>query len=156
MNHPDSLYGVFLQVIRSHFHRTHELLDDIGLYPGQPPLLMILGKHDGQSQKDLANKLNIKPATITVMVNRLQKAQLVERRPDENDQRVSRVFLTEKGKEIYYEAQQLMKTVESECFQNFSVEEKILLRRFLLQMRDNLQESLNKKSQIDTDGDDQI
>lgn len=138
-NNPDSLYSLFLQVIRSHFHRTHEVLDNIGLYPGQPQLLMILSKQDGQSQKDLASKLNIKPATITVMVNRMEKAEFVERRPDPNDQRVSRVFLTEKGKAVCLEVKNLMKTMESECFRHFSIEEKIVLRRLLLQIRDNLQ-----------------
>lgn len=134
----DSLYAVFGQVIRFHYSRTHMLLEKIGVYPGQPPLIFILGRQDGQSQKELAEKLHIKAATITVMLNRMENAGLIERRSDENDQRVSRVYLTDFGKKLGVEVKESLKVIEAECFQNFSAEEKIILRRLLMQMRDNL------------------
>ena len=51
-------------------------------------MLFALYKKDGQSQKDLAKQLNINPATITVMLTRMEKAGLLERRKDPDDQRV--------------------------------------------------------------------
>ncbi len=144
----DTLYYIFHQVLRFHYQRTHMLLDDIGLYPGQPGLLFALSVKDGQSQKDLANKLNIKPATITVMLNRMEKSNLVERHPDPEDQRVSRVYITKQGKEVCNELRKVMKIIDSECFKNFTEEEKVILRRLLMQMRDNLSEACDKKSEI--------
>lgn len=47
----DSLYYLYLEVNRMHYYRTHVLLEEIGLYHGQPPMLFILSKHDGLSQK---------------------------------------------------------------------------------------------------------
>lgn len=135
---PDSLYSIFSQVIRFHYYRVHMLLEKVGVYPGQPHLLFTLAKQDGQSQKDLAEKLHIKPATITVMLSRMEKAGFVKRCPDKDDHRVSRVYLTEKGKNLLVEVKEALKTIESDCFNNFTVEEQLLLRRLLMQMRDNL------------------
>lgn len=134
----DSLYAVFGQTIRLHYSRVHIILEKIGVYPGQPPLLFALAKSNGQSQKELAEKLHIKPATITVMLRRMETVKLIERRSDNNDQRVTRVFLTEQGQKVLREVKEAVKVMEEECFKNFSIEEQILLRRFFLQMRENL------------------
>ncbi|SUY48433.1 MarR family transcriptional regulator [Clostridium putrefaciens] len=147
-NH-NSLYHIFYQVIRVHYHRTHMLLDEIGVYPGQPPMLLALSKEDGQSQKELASKLNIKPATITVMLKRMEKAKLVERRQDSLDQRISRVYITEKGQEAWKDVHEVMKVIDKECFNNFTEEEQVLLRRLLIQVRDNLMDVCDKKAKCE-------
>ncbi|WMJ80177.1 MarR family transcriptional regulator [Clostridium sp. MB40-C1] len=141
----DSLYHIFIQVIRLHYHRTHILLEKVGVYPGQPPMLIALYHKDGQSQKELADKLKIKPSTITVMLRRMEKAQLVERRLDVEDQRVSRVYLTHQGKKICKEVKEIIQSIGSECFSGFTVEEKVLFRRLLMQMRDNLSNEEDNK-----------
>lgn len=141
----NSLYYVFLEIQRLHYYRSHKLLDEIGIYHGQPPMLFILNKKDGQSQKELADRLNVKPSTITVMLGRMEKSGLVERRQDDEDQRVSRVYITEEGKNVCEKAKEVMKNLEEECFGNLSSEEKIILRRLLLQIRDNLQAANHKE-----------
>ncbi|MCM8712096.1 MarR family transcriptional regulator [Clostridium sp. SYSU_GA19001] len=145
-HNPDSLYYAFSQVIRLHYHRIHVLLDEIGIYPGQPPLLMALGHNNGQTQRELADKLKIKPATITVMINRMEKSGLVERRQDTEDQRKSRVYLTEKGREVGLKVKDSINTINDEVFTNFTEEEKVLIRRFFLQMIDNLNKAMDKKT----------
>ncbi|MGE5582290.1 MAG: MarR family winged helix-turn-helix transcriptional regulator [Bacillota bacterium] len=134
----DSLYAVFHQVIRFHYCRAHMLLEKLGVYPGQPPLLFTLEKHGGLSQKELAEKLHIKAATVTVMLKRMENAKLVERRPDSNDQRVSRVYLTEYGQTVFNEVKESLEKIKQDCFQNFTAEERNLLRRLLMRVRDNL------------------
>lgn len=143
MDHPipDTLYGLYGQVNRLHYSRMHVLLEKMAVYPGQPPLLFALGRQDGQSQKELAEKMRLKPATVTVMLNRMERSGLVERRADPDDQRVSRVYLTGKGQVVLGEAKAAMKVIEEELFANFTDEEKMLLRRLFIQMRDNLQKN---------------
>ncbi len=136
---PDSLHDIFLEVIRFHYCRTHKLLEGIGVYPGQPPMLLELEREGGQSQSELAKKLNIKPATVTVMINRMEKVGLLERRQDLNDQRVSRVYLTHKGRDMCKELEKIKEKIDLECLANFTVEEQVLLRRLLMQVRDNLE-----------------
>jgi len=140
----DSLHYIFLDILRLHHHRTHALLDKIGIYPGQPPLLFILNKKDGQSQKELADKLRIAPATLTIMLKRMEKVNLVKREQDSDDQRISRVYITDKGKKVCKKAMKALSNLEEECFGNFTIEEKVILRRLLMQMRDNLLEVNNK------------
>ncbi|MFD0682185.1 MULTISPECIES: MarR family winged helix-turn-helix transcriptional regulator [unclassified Paenibacillus] len=139
----DSLHSVFMRVLRTHRHTMHSLLQDQEVYPGQPPLLFALSKQDGQSQKELAERLHIKPATLTVMLNRTEKNGLVERKPDDKDQRISRVYLTDKGREAHEEVRNAFKIMEAQCFENFTVEDQELLRKLLLQMYDNLKKNLD-------------
>lgn len=134
----DSLHYLFIEILRLHHLRTHTLLNEVGIYTGQPPLLFILNKEDGLSQKELAEKLMIAPATLTIMLKRMEKANLVKRKQDIHDQRISRVYITSKGREVCIKAKGALKNLEQECFGNFTMEEKIILRRLLMQMRDNL------------------
>ncbi|MDW8802156.1 MarR family transcriptional regulator [Clostridium sp. A1-XYC3] len=141
----DSLYMIFLEIIKLHYHRTHLLLDKVGVYPGQPPMLYALHRKNGQSQRELAEKLKIKPATITVMLSRMEKAGLVERKQDPDDQRISRVYLTDQGQEVWREVSEVVKIINNDCFNNFTSEEQILLRRLLMQVRDNLNKVCDEK-----------
>jgi len=135
----DSLYYLLLRVIRLHYHRSHTLLEEIGVYPGQPPLLYILHQKGGLSQTELANELKIKPSTITVMLNHMEKEELVKREKDPDDQRISRVYLTKKGKELFSELDKKINSISKECFANFNSEERIILRRLLKQIAENLE-----------------
>lgn len=141
----DSLYIVFSQIMKLHYYRTYTLFEKIGIYPGQHALLFTLNKSDGQSQKKLCEKLCIKPATITVMIKRMEKIGLVERKHDMDDQRIYRVYITEKGRKICIELIHMMKIIDKECFKSFTDEEKIIMRRLLMQVRDNLSIACNEK-----------
>lgn len=144
MTTEESVQDVFFQVIRLHFCRSHALLGEKGIHPGQQHLLIKLYKKNGQSQKELAKTMGIKPATITVMITRMEKNELIERKKDEKDQRVSRIFITEKGKEVCEEAKKINKKVEEECFKSFTIEEKVAFRRLLMQVRENLKIDSNE------------
>lgn len=134
----ESLYSLLWQVIRQHFIRHHRLLSKIGLHKGQPPILAMLWNRDGLTQKEIAEELRLRPSTVTVILKRMEKAGLLKREPDHYDMRISRVYLTQKGKDLRKDVEEIMKTMEEECFAGFTFEEKILLRRFFIQIRDNL------------------
>lgn len=144
-HHNDSLYGLFFQIEKLHYQRMHRLLEKINIYPGQPPLLIALTRKDGQSQKDLAEILHIKPATLTVMIGRMEKSGLVERRQDTEDQRVSRVYITDKGRKVCKQVTEIVNNMVKDCFNNFTEEEEALLRRLFMQIRDNLLAASEKK-----------
>lgn len=143
MDKEESLHTVFIDVMKLHCLRSYSLCKEMGLHPGQQHLLFSLYEKDGQIQRELANALKIKPATMTVMIKRTEKNGLVRRQQDKNDQRVWRVFITEKGKETCEKAKIAGEQLEGECFENFTVEEKVLLRRFLLQMKNNLSDKVD-------------
>lgn len=144
-NNKDTLQDTFMQVVRLNFKRAYELLTKIDIHPGQQHLLMHLAEDDGQSLKELTKKLEIKPATVTVMVQRMEKSGLVVKKPDEKDQRVSRIFITAKGHDICKKIEKIIEQMERECFEGFTVEEKIIFRRLLLQMRNNIEEKMKQE-----------
>lgn len=133
-----SPYYMFHQVMGLLHHRTHQLLENQGVYPGQPPLLFALHKEDGQSQKQLSDKLGVQPATMTMMVKRMTKAGLIERKQDQEDLRVSRVYLTKEGEETRKRLAIIMGQIEKECFGSLSEEESKQLKKLLAKMKQNM------------------
>jgi DNA-binding MarR family transcriptional regulator len=69
----------------------------IGVTRPQWQVLSLLSFNGGINQGGLAELLEVEPITLGRMIDRLQDAQLVERRPDPADRRAWRLFLTDKG-----------------------------------------------------------
>lgn len=65
---------------------------------GQNRVLALLVMQDGTSQKDLAYLLGIRPQSLTQALDTLEKGGFIERRQDEADKRVNRVYLTDAGR----------------------------------------------------------
>ena len=121
-----------------HRQRAEVLLSEIGLHVGQEMLLSGLWENEGITQTELAEYVGIQPATVTNMLQRLEREGIVDRKADFQDQRISRVYTTEKGRDMEEKVQQQWARLEQESFGGLSVEEKILLRRLLLQVFQNL------------------
>lgn len=128
------------QVCRLMRARMHALWEEIGLYRGQPFVLRILWEEEGITHSELANRLHVRPSTTSNMIKRMERAGFVERRPDLEDQRVSRVYLTDAGRAIRDQVRQVWRELDTATLAGFSAEERVLLRRFLLQIRDNMRE----------------
>jgi DNA-binding MarR family transcriptional regulator len=143
--HQESIDYLLAQVCRLHHARAHTLLEEVGLYRGQPKMLFALWEQEGLTHSELAAQSHVRPATITKMLQRMEKAGFVERRHDQEDQRVSRVYLTDAGRAIRSDVEQVWRMLEDETFMGFTLEERLLLRRFFLQMCENLIEATGGK-----------
>ena len=135
---PESIDFLLVQVCKAHRARAHALLEEIGLYQGQPHMLHLLWQEDGPTHGELAERLHVQPSTVTKMVQRMEKAGFVDRRDDVQDQRISRVYLTAAGRAVQEQVRGVWARLEAETFDGFTLEERVLLRRFFLQMRENL------------------
>ncbi len=135
---PESLDYLLAQVCRLHHARAHTLLEALGLYQGQPPILFALWEQEGLTHGDLAARLHVTSATVTRMLQRMEKAGFVVRRPDADDQRISRVYLADAGRTIRAGVEQVWRTLEAETFAGFDPPEQMLIRRLLERMRNNL------------------
>lgn len=69
----------------------------IGVTRPQWQVLTLLIRNEGINQGGLADILEVEPITLGRMIDRLQEADLVERRPDPADRRAWRLFITPKG-----------------------------------------------------------
>ncbi|MCZ7545932.1 MAG: MarR family transcriptional regulator [Anaerolineae bacterium] len=126
------------QVCRAHHALAQVLFGELGLYRGQPAVLELLWEQDGRTHTELGEALRVQPATVTKMMQRMEQAGFLERRPDPDDQRVSRVYLTPRAWEVRPAVMRIVETLAEVTMQDFTLEEQALLRRFLVQMRDNL------------------
>jgi len=134
----ESIDFLLAQVCRLHYSRDRILLEEFGLFRGQPPLLFALWEKEGRTHSELAEHLHVQPATITKMIKRMERAGFVERCQDTEDQRVSRVYLTDAGRNIRDAVEGVWHELEAQTFAGFSSEERALLSQFLLRIRDNL------------------
>ena len=63
---------------------------------------------EGISHGQLGGRMMLSKAPVTGLVDRLERAGLVERRPDENDRRVSRVVITPAGAKLWHSARETL------------------------------------------------
>ena len=63
-----------------------------GLTPPQMAILQILVRQDGMSLKELSRAMSLAHSTVSGIVDRLESKQMVERRADPDDRRVTRLY----------------------------------------------------------------
>lgn len=112
---------------------------ELGVHPGQVPVLEMVYTHRGISLRELAAMLHIKPPTVTVTVKRLERAGLICRRGDMMDMRISHIYLTEKGEKIREEISALGRENERLLMQGFSEEEQAEVVGYFRRMTENLE-----------------
>jgi DNA-binding MarR family transcriptional regulator len=140
-----SLEWLLGRVFRLHFIRSQELLGPLGIYPGQEHIFFPLAKRGERTQNELAELMGRRPATVAVMVRRMEKAGFVERMADEKDRRVTRVRLTDRGQNTASEIKTQFGRLNGECFEGFSEEERVTLAGYLERMGDNLASRLARQ-----------
>lgn len=80
------------RLLRRNFNRRAQML---GLSQSQSRVLAHLSRQQGVNQVTLADSMDIQPMTLGRLIDGLEKAGLVERRPDPQDRRAVQLFLTE-------------------------------------------------------------
>jgi len=70
----------------------------------------------------------------------MEAAGWIERRPDPDDRRISRVYLTEEGRALQEAVSALWHNLEVQTFAGLTVEQRDSLWHMLLQIRENLGE----------------
>lgn len=126
------------RVCKTHRNRARELLATIDLYVGQEMFLLQLWERDGLSLSEMAELVHVQPATASRMLDRMEASGLVDRRQDAKDGRVSRIYLTQEGRNLHGPVLNMWAELENISMANLTTDERILLRRLLLQVYQNL------------------
>ena len=134
----DYLGFQLLQVHKAHRARAEGALNKLGLHSGQEMLLLQLWIEEGMPQSQLAACMGVEPPTATKMLQRMEHAGLIERRADPEDARISRVYLTERGRALEQPVLEVWKQLEAQTVANLSPTEQALLHRLLMQVSTNL------------------
>ena len=98
---------------------------------GQGRIISLLRARDGISQKELAELLNIRPPSLSEVLDKLEANGLIERRQHEDDKRVSNVFITEKGSETAVRVEEARQSMADELLAGLSPQEQESLSELL-------------------------
>ena len=123
---------------RMHHRCFSNILQKDGLPPAQMGALKQIISQPGMSQQELADRLHVKRATTSVMLQKMERNGYISRTPDPADQRVSRIYPTDLSVQMDADNRRMVDTYFESCFNGFSEEEKNKLNRFLERLKDNL------------------
>ena len=126
-----------------HRGRLQEGQQSGAMHHGQGRLLFLLNKMEGASQTDLVKILDSRPASVSELIDKLEKLELVDRRRSNNDRRKVNLFLTDKGRETVSDAEAARSIVISDIFDDFSEDEVQQLSSLLNKLSTKL-EKINK------------
>ena len=88
-----SMPALFMEINRQYGMRCMQRIREIGIQQGQMPIIMIVYRNNGCSQKEIAERMGVTPPTVNVSIQRLEKADIVCRKRDDKDNAIMRVYL---------------------------------------------------------------
>lgn len=115
------------------------LLEPLGLTYPQYLVMLVLWEDDGQTVKEIGDRLKLDSGTLTPLLKRLEAGGYVTRRRGREDERQVIVRLTDEGQALSEKAAQV--PVELGCAMGAGLGEIAELRERLLALRDRLGEA---------------
>ncbi len=117
-----------------------EKVKKLGVTRVQWIALYYLGKEEFISQKELAERMNVKESSVARLLDRMERDGLVERLRSEDDKRVTNLVLTEKGRQHRTELLPEGERFEKLLHKNISDEEMQIFTKVLSKMVNNIKE----------------
>jgi DNA-binding MarR family transcriptional regulator len=95
------MVGLFEQMRHTRSSPAFVLLKQLNLSFSHMAALRLLAPDSVLTMKDIADRLQITPPSVTVLVRRLEQTRLVQRTPHPSDSRVTLLSLTEQGRQFH-------------------------------------------------------
>lgn len=126
----------------NHAHRriVEQCFQDTGVYRSQHQLLMYISRNLNQSQTEIAEGMEVAPATVAVSLKKLEKGGYIEKIVDETDNRFNKIEITQKGESIVKDSIRIFRSIDKVMFQDFSADELLQLQDFMIRIKKNLGE----------------
>ncbi|WP_270646605.1 MarR family winged helix-turn-helix transcriptional regulator [Paeniclostridium hominis] len=97
------------------------------------------GKDKEIFQKDLEREFDLKRSSISLMLNNMEKSDLIERVPVTEDARLKKIILTQKSIKIYEKISTAIDSIENKLSENITPEEIKVFQSVLDKIRSNLE-----------------
>jgi len=123
------------RLIRRDFHQR---IQSTGLTQAQWRAISHICHQEGCNQTTLADLLEVKPITLSRLIDKLVDAGWIERRPDPQDRRAVRLYLTPKAHPLIKIMQEKAYETREKALQNISEEDFTAMFRSLKMMKNNL------------------
>ena len=144
---PPMLVGEISRLFRAQMRRYD--MEGVMSQDSARLLMRELSREDGVSQLHLTTLTHLKAPTVSVTLRRMESEGLVRRETDRMDLRVTRVFLTERGKEHNRAVHERLRLLDAQMMDGFTEEERATLTVLLGRMRDNILPQKGKKNTAD-------
>ncbi len=112
----------------------------LGFTRAQWLVLRCVGDQPGINQSELAEVLEVEKATAGRLIDRLESFGWLERRPDETDRRIKRVYMTELGLRIHGQIDPIAELMVDEELSGLSRKDRETLTQLLLVVKQRLQQ----------------
>jgi MarR family transcriptional regulator for hemolysin len=122
-----------------------------GISRAQWVVLMRLHRSEGLKQSELAEILDLQPISLTRLLDRLAQNGLIERRPDPNDRRANRLYLTPAARPLLKRLSALGQEVMGTVLQGVDAAAQERMLRELEAMKDNLRAAINRNGSANSD-----
>lgn len=132
------------RVARLHRIAAGRALRDLGLHPGQEFLMMHLWDSGAVRQSELIKAVGLDPSTVTKMLQRLEQAGHVRRRPDPADRRASLVEATDTSCALLVEVRRAWGELERRTLNGLDATECAELTRLLGKVENTLCTELSR------------
>lgn len=120
---PTSLHHAVYMTYNAQKNSLRPGMVRIGLSPGQPKVLRFLAAHDHCMQKEIAEALDIEPATVSRLLANMEQNGLATRSVPEERRRAESVSITKEGRAAFTQWETFCHTIEEQSLQGFSEEE---------------------------------
>lgn len=108
--------------------RSSRILKEWDLTNAQYDILSRIAEAKTLSQQELADQLLVTKANITQVIKKLEQLRLVKK---EKEWKTNYISLSEKGKTVYKEANQVLEEFQQDFFNKLTIEEKKQLLKLL-------------------------
>lgn len=120
-------------------HRVYKFADTesvkrLGIPVTQVAAMLYVAKHEGCLQKELSKALGLNNSAVTGLAGRMEGNELIVRKPCELDGRATRLYLSDKGRNILPEVFPLSKELSDRMSADFDDDEMEVVIRFLNKM----------------------
>ncbi len=113
------------------FLKMTEKLSAFEITPVQYAVLYCLWENDKRSPKEIAERLKLENSTISGILERMEKKELIKRSISKEDRRFIQVILTKKGASLKEDVLATVEQVNNEVLSIFSAEECDQLKKIL-------------------------
>ena len=138
------LLGDSSRLLRKRFDR---LARSLGMTRAQWGVIAVLRRDEGINQTAMADIMDIEPITLGRHIDRLEEAGWVERRPDPDDRRAWRIFLTDKVQPVLEEMENIAIEVRNDAMVDFSSMERERFIDDLIRVKSNLADAIRRDAQ---------
>jgi DNA-binding MarR family transcriptional regulator len=137
---PRADVSLWLRLLESHnlmLSEVRKRLADRSTLP-RFELLANLAQEDGQTLAALSRRMLVTAGNLTGLVDRAERDGVVERRADPRDRRLSRAYLTSRGRELVRSLLPVHAAHVAELLSGLDADDRRALRRILGKLRDSL------------------